>query len=639
MTEIDPPSGLAPSTAGRHRARACLPVHEEVRARARSAPRARAVLGDSHVLTYQQLDEAADDLADRLRDVGVVEGAAVAVRMPGGAAQAVASLGALRAGGHLVWLGVGELGTRGRHVLAQTDPVCLLRTTSAPGEPDELVRWYREELGRPVLDVHPPRGRSGSRDPGPTRRGGDVPLDLTAYVAHTSGSTGVPKGVAQDHRSLLEIANWLVEEFDLGPGSRVAQWAAPDHDPSLCETFAALIAGATLCPVPPSVRVDPERLLDWLTVRRVTFLQTVPSVARELLRLITRHGRRPPPTLRALLLMGEALPGNLARELRAVLPTTRLANVYGPTETIAATWHEVTGNEGQRVPIGRPIPGREVLVVDEQDLPCPVGVAGEIVVRGRCVAKGYLGDEGASAAFAPLAGTAAAPPTTRCYRTGDRGRRRPDGLLEFLGRRDDQVKVAGVRVEPAELEADLASHESVRECAVVPAVDADGLVGRLIAHVVTGPAGAEATTEGTPAVWRAHLRRVRVGPTGPLEFVTRAEPLPRTVAGKVDRRALIAAGPTAPPGPTTEPPPDQAEGHVLAVVSDVLGVPRVEPDVSFFAQGGSPPLLLRVLVGVRGRFDVEVTLQDLLANPTPAGMAALVGAAVRNRPQPGPSAG
>jgi len=497
-------------------------VPELVRGHARWRPDAVAVSGAGESVTYRQLHERAASIAAALGDV---HGAAVAVRMPSGPRQLAALLAVLNAGAHLLWLGVGDAGERGRSVLADLRPACLL----LEGDPaaDELAQWYRTELGGRVVAFGPVSGDVCYSTHRHSRAAS------AAYVAYTSGSTGRPKGIAQTHAALAQFVTWLGAEFDMGPGSRVAQWVAPEHDPALCEVFATLASGGTLCPVPARIRVNPDKLVDWLAEERITLLQTVPSFARELLKAIRRRGAGGRlASLRHLLLMGEALPGELANGLRAALPAVRLVNLYGPTETIAATWHEVTDDVHGTVPIGRSIPGRQVLVLDEEDRPCPPGVTGEIVIRSRYVADGYLGVRGL--AFRPLRAAGAAG---RTYRTGDLARRREDGLLEFRGRKDLQVKLAGNRVELTDIEAALAAHDSVLECAVVALTDQDGFVTHLVVYVVPHrtPAGEPVASADA---WRTQLRE-RFGRSAvPALFETMDGRLPRNVAGKVDRRRL-----------------------------------------------------------------------------------------------------
>ncbi|GAB1511498.1 non-ribosomal peptide synthetase [Actinophytocola sp. KF-1] len=588
-----------------------------VHAFARRHPDAPAVVLDGTTVSYGELVRAAAAVTGALLRHGLVDGAAVAVRLPQGPRQVAALLGVLDAGAHLVCLGTGDTGERGRAVLTDLRPACLL----AHGDTldDDLARWFRDELGGLVLDAGN-LGEPGTVAPAQARP------DAPAYVAYTSGSTGRPKGIPTTHASLAQFVGWFAAEFGIGPGSRLAQWAAAGYDASLVETFAALTAGATLYPVPDRIRVHPERLADWLADVAITVFQTVPSFAREVLKAVAARDvageQGPLPALDHLLLAGEALPGELANTARATLPSARLVNLYGPTETILATWHEVTGEAEGTVPIGGPIPGRQVLVLDDQDRPCPTGVTGHIVVLSPHVTAGYTGAAaGERTAFAPPRAPAEhgiAP--VRCYRTGDFGRRRWDGALEFLGRRDLQVKFQGVRVELTDIESALAGCESIAECAVVAVSNAEGLVTRLVAHVVpvrdeTGAA------RGSAKDWRAVLQ-ARFGRSKySLSFHTMLG-LPRNLGGKVDRRRLPV--PTARPAPAGTAASDVDE--VLAGVwSAVLGTAPASADENFFAAGGHSLLVPVLLSRVREQAGVAVSPREFLADPTIAGLAARSG--------------
>lgn len=476
-------------------------------------PGAVALSWPGEELSYRDLVSQASSLAAVLP-----AGRPVAVRMSSGPRQVVACLAVLMARARLVCLSAGDTGERGRAVLTDIRPGVIVVDGERPE--DGLLRWYRDEFGGHVLDVT--SVPAGGVPAPPEDDGG------WAYVTYTSGSTGKPKGIPQTHATLAQFVTWFASEFSIGVGDRVAQWAAPGYDAALVEVFSALVAGGTVCPVSDRVRADPERLADWLVAERVTHFQTVPSFVRRLADVWQGA-----PGLRCLLLAGEPLTGELVERLRGVAPRVRLVNLYGPTESILATFHEVGAAWEGTVPIGTAIPGRRVVVLDEHDRPCPPGVAGQIVIESPYVTPGYVGTAGDDPAFRPIRG--AGPGGARCYRTGDRGRLRADGTLEFGGREDFQVKFNGVRLELTDIEAALAADTSVTECAVVPVADAQGLVVRLVAHVVP------AETGGTAATWRAVLRRRFGNATPPVTFQI-LDRLPRTVGGKIDRRRLREAG-------------------------------------------------------------------------------------------------
>ncbi|QVJ02383.1 AMP-binding protein [Nocardiopsis eucommiae] len=472
-------------------------MHAAFLERARLAPEATAMSWDGTNLTYRELARRADRVTAALLESGDVAGLPVAVRMAPGPGQVAALLGVLGAGAHLLCLGTGDTGSRGRESLSELRPVHLLQEG---GTEDALTRWYRSELGGRVVDtdVLPTGVEAPERAPRP-------PAGL-AYVAYTSGTTGRPKGIPQTDAALSQFVRWFATRFGVGPGSRVAQWAAPGYDAALVEVFAALTSGATLCPVPERTRTHPARLAAWLATERITLFQTVPSFARELTRVVARPGAGGIPELRHLLMAGETLPGELVADLQAALPATRLVNLYGPTESILATFHEISGPVRGHVPIGAPVPGRRILVVDEQDRRCPTGVTGHLVIHSPFVTPGRVGDGGGDAPeFRPLAGHGEAlSGEGRYYRTGDLARVRWDGLLEFRGRGDSQIKFFGTRVELTEIETALSADASVSECAAVALPEADGLAGRLIVFVVPAPGSPE---EGGPRSWLALLRR------------------------------------------------------------------------------------------------------------------------------------
>jgi amino acid adenylation domain-containing protein len=497
-----------------------VPVPVSVGIRAEADPDAPAVVTASGTRSYAEVLAHAAGIATALRGAGTGSGGAVVVRMTPGAGQAAAILGVWQTGARVVCLGPGDPGERGRAALAELGPHAMVVDGRCADDP--LCAWFRKELGGAVVDAA--TTASGAPAPAPMAAADQ------AYVAYTSGSTGVPKGIPMTHGTLAQFVGWLARHFGIGPGARVAQWAAPGYDASLVELFLALGSGAASYPVPERFRGHPGKVLDWLVREEITLFQTVPSFARTLLKEILNRGETP-AALRHLLLAGEQLSAELAEGLRVALPRTRLVNLYGPTETILATYHEITEPVHGRTPIGRPIPGREVHVLDPHDRPCPVGTAGELVIASRHVTAGYVGSAGGQRdAFRPPAGAPAGP---GWYRTGDLGRIRRDGLLECLGRRDEQIKFHGIRLEVGDVEAALAACPSVSECAVVPATDHDGLVVRLVAYVVpVTPGPAPANDE-----LRGHLRR-RFGATMPPVSFRSLSSLPRNAGGKVDRRRL-----------------------------------------------------------------------------------------------------
>lgn len=580
-----------------------LTVVEQVRVIATDRPDAPAVVLGAECVTYGELVGRADAVARALGDG--LAGRAVAVRVPSGPRQVAALLGVLAAGAHVVCVDTGDTGQRARAVLADVRPAALI--LDGPPDDYDLIDWYRDELDGRVLDL----AGVPTQAPPVTKI---IDLGERAYITYTSGSTGRPKGIAQSHLGLAQFVGWWSGEFGVTAGGRVAQWAGAGYDAGLVEIFGALVAGATVYPVPERIRGDAARTAEWLDTAGITLFQTVPSFARELAHQKLSH-------LSHLLLAGEALPGALAGALRAALPGVRLVNLYGPTESILATWHEITGPVTGLVPIGTPIPGRQVLVLDAMDRPCPAGTVGQVVIRSPHIQPGYVGAAAPErSAFRPvdgLDGYRVADGTP--YRTGDLARRRWDGLLEFHGRADLQVKFHGVRVELTDIEAILATHESVADCVVVGVPDADGLVTRLMAHVVPRR-GDDGKAVGGADAWRAHLRTWYGGGL-PVSFTT-VIGLPRDRGGKVDRQRLPDAGSAA--VPPAHVPRTSVERTLAAIWAELLGAAPRTVDESFFAAGGHSLLVPQLLERVRDRFGVAVSVREYVSHPTVLGLSGLV---------------
>lgn len=582
-------------------------VPELVRHRAATRPDSVAVDWDGDQTTYGELVTWADSAAAWYRAHGVAPGAPVAVRSPAGGPQLAALLGAMTAGSPFLGLDPDAPLESVRERLADLRPACLVNNGGRVD--DDLVTWYRSTVGGAVLDVSELLELRDASDPVKLV---DPPVaEAPAYVVHTSGSTGRAVGMTHAHGPFAEFVEWMSGALGMGAGRRVAQWAAPGYDAAYCEAFATLVGGGQVVAVPAVLRADATALARWLRHSRVDVLQTVPSFARELRGSLGRG--QDTSGIDTLVLAGERLPGQLARDLLDELGDGRLVNLYGPTETVLATWHEVRSDTVNPVPIGTAIPGREVEVLDERGRACPLGVTGEIVISGSGLALGYRDPQARPGAFETT------PDGRRRYRTGDLGRRRWDGVLEFRARVDDLVKVRGTRLELGDLEASLGAHPSVASCAVLADVDEDGLVQDLTAYVVarTGQA------TGGAAHWRAHLRSRFADGVLPSRFVA-VEQIPRNAGGKVDRAALTALAPAYEEAARPSRPATPTEQAVAATWTELLGVDDLDPDLSFFAAGGNSLLAPRMLHLVYERLGVEVPLRGFFADPTIAGLGRIV---------------
>jgi len=443
-----------------------------------------------------------------------------------------------------------------------------------------------------------------------------VTPDHLAYIIYTSGSTGRPKGVLVPHRGLTNLAQVLCQTFGAGVGDRVLQFSSPTFDASLWDMSLALFSGATLCLVPREEIMPGPPLLQTLQDRGITIASFPPSVLACL-------PDAPLPTLHTLILGGEACPADLVGQWA---PGRRLFNVYGPTECTICATIAACANDGQRPPIGAPIANTEAYVLDAQGQPVPVGVVGELYLGGVGVARGYLGQP-ALTRERFVAHPFRSEPGARLYRTGDLVRFRPDGQLEFVGRRDEQVKVHGVRIEPGEIEQVLREHPSVRDTVVVArALDGEqapeqtSLVAYLVPH--------HSATD--PSELREFLQCRLPSPMIPTVFVE-IERLPLTSNGKVDRRALPAPPPrragrngtngTNGTSGTSGTPQTTLQQTIAAVWQRVLRLEQVNLHDNFFDLGGHSLHLGQVYSEVQAMTGKTITMVDLFRYPTIASLS------------------
>ncbi len=445
--------------------------------------------------------------------------------------------------------------------------------------------------------------------------------DHLAYVIYTSGSTGVPKGAMVTYEGMLNHLWSKIPMLGLTAEDAVAQTASQCFDISVWQFLTALLCGARVQIIPDEVAHDPERLLAEVEARGVTVLESVPAVIGAMLASAPRDLCR----LRWLLPTGEALSPGLARDWLARYPDIPLLNAYGPAECADdVAMHRIAEpppEQTAHMPIGRPIANTRLYIVDPFMAPCPVGVSGELCVAGVGVGRGYLNDPAHTAeVFVPDPFSSA--PGSRLYRTGDRARYGSDGIIEYLGRLDEQVKLRGFRIEPGEVEARLRAHPKVREAVVV--VREDGGEKRLVGYVVAArpPLDAEAL--------RAHLKASLPEYMVPAAFVS-LERLPLTANGKVDRRALPAPALAACPDDYV-PPRTPTEEVLCGIWAEMLRLERVGIHDNFFELGGHSLLATQVISRVRQIFQMDPPLRVVFETPTIAGLA---GVLIAHEPAPG----
>ncbi|MET8927454.1 amino acid adenylation domain-containing protein [Streptomyces sp. NPDC004611] len=604
-TQPNPPSPAGPNTpsagpAAPTRPVAATTVVDLIAARTARTPDAIAVLDldlATTPLTYRDLDRRSSAVARHLYETGVRSEDPVAITIPSGADAIIAILGVLRAGGCFVPIDPAQPPAR-RHALI-----------TASGA--------RTVLTRDALPA------TGHHEPTPLH-----PSQL-AYIVHTSGSTGEPKGVEVQHDTLLNLTTAFIAEHALTAAHRLLMVPPPHFDAAFGDIFPVLAAGATLVIHPdPGALTGPD-LLNLCVEHRLSAVDTAAPLWQRWVAELA--GERLP--LEMMMVGGDIVPAATARAwARHGIP---LHNHYGPTEaTVCATSHRtVDGREHPiRLPIGRPLPNVRVHLLDRALRRVPVGVTGEVYIGGTAPARGYRAHPAATAA-AFVADPYGAHPGARMYRTGDLARLNPQGTLDFVGRADDQVKIRGNRVEPGEVAAVLAAHPAVAEAVVVARGD------RLIGYV--GVPTPSPPTRNAPdsrvAVPDAPALRAFCADRLPAHLVPDTvvvlDALPTTSTGKADNSALPEP-PTTPINPTdithpsapADPPRTATERAVAAIWATVLDRSDVDRTADFFAIGGHSLIAAHVLAAVRDRLGVTVPMRTLFTAPTVAAFAAAIDA-------------
>jgi amino acid adenylation domain-containing protein len=548
-------------------------VHAMVIAVAEAFPSSPAVVDGGTVITYQELIGRARHLAARLQAHGAGPDRTVAVCVDRHPGLPIAVLAVLMAGAAYVPLDPSWPEERLRFMLEDARAVALVTEERLP-----------LRLGGSTVLIEGPLGHQA---PAPL----PVSEENLAYVIYTSGSTGRPKGVAMPHRALIDLLEWQATALPPGP-RRVLNYTSLSFDVSFQEIFGTWIQGGALYLLSDDARRDPMRLWRFLSEARIQRL-FLPYVALAQLAEAAAASEEGPLDLEDVVTAGEQL--LVTPSVRALferLSGCRLHNHYGPSETHVVTAHTLSARPAEwpvLPPIGLPLPNVTAHVLDLEGNPAATG---ELVLEGRCVARGYLGRPDLTAErFA--AGR---------YRTGDLVHRGSDGVLEFLGRADHQVKIRGYRVEPGEIEACAMKHPGVSACVVV-ARD-----GSLVGYVIR---------RGDIADLAAFLSRELPDYMVPAHLVV-LDRFPLTPSGKVDRRALP---PPVARRPAWAAPESDTERTIAAIWEEVLGVARVGLRDSFFALGGKSLQLAQVQARIRERLGVELAVADLFATPTVADLA------------------
>jgi len=573
-------------------------LHNLIEAQAATYPGNIAVSCPSEALSYAALEQRANRIAHHLISKGVRLGHVVGILAERSCDLIVGFLGILKAGAVYLPLDPRLPPQRLLSIVRDAGAAAVITKTELAGQAfgkDEaglnlegasrraLVLLDRDEAEISLHDVTPPHCPAG-------------PSDL-AYVIYTSGSTGKPKGVMVEHRSACNMAEDLRRTYQLGPDSRVLQFASCGFDASLFDFMLALSSGGQLCLAPPSASLPGAELVEFMRRERITAAGLTPTAWASL-------PSTDLPDLTTIKSGGEPLPSSLV-ELWG--ENRRIFNSYGPTETTVYCIRTEVEDNGKKPPIGRPAINTKAYILDRYGAPVPVGAAGELYIGGVGIARGYLnGDELTRELFRP--NRFDGEPQSRLYRTGDQARYRSDGTIEFLGRKDEQVKIRGMRVELAEIEQCLMEHQNVKACCVTLGNHPNKNLN-LTAYVV----GRDETSENADDL-RAFLRELLPSYMIPSQFVFLPQ-LPTNRSGKIDRRALpeprSTPGSNAPVLPST-----RLQTELADIWKNVLMLDSVGAEDSFFEIGGDSLAIVQVQALIHERLGINCKILDLFQYPT-----------------------
>ena len=569
---------------------------ERFDAQVRARPTGPALVCADQRLDYGALQRRANRLAHALIGRGVGPGQVVGLHARRSTELVVGILGVLKAGAAYLPLDPGQPLERLAGMVADAAPALVLSDAESPPRKWCALTAVEAEASRddaPGIAVEP--------------------SDL-AYVLFTSGSTGRPKGVAVTHGSVLNLFDQWLGRFGATPGEATSAWSSIGFDASVHEILLPLTTGAVLHVVPDELRGDPEALMRWLGEHRIVQAFLPPAYVKWIDE--DPGARLGGLALRQLLTGVESLSELALYRMRQILPDLRICFGYGPTEaTLYSTAYTDPGPVRRPCPIGRPLPGTRLYLLDERLRPVPPGAVGEVFLGGASLALGYLHRPDLTAErFLPDPFL----PGERVYRTGDLARWLPDGNAAFVGRRDDQVKLRGFRIEPGEVRAALLELPEVRDAAVVVDRDPAG-EPRLVAGIARGDAPALA-----PHEWRAALSARLPDYMVPTVFVELPR-LPLTRNGKLDRAALLEHARSVPGAQVnTSSPRDHIEMVMYRVWRRLLLHPSFGISDNFFAVGGTSISAIKVAHAVGEEFGLNVPIRELVLHPTIEGLAARI---------------
>ncbi len=568
-------------------------------------------------ITYQALNRRANHVARRLRELGIKNDTIVGVAMESSIEYVIAILGIMKAGGMFLPLDLRFPEKRLQTILGKTVPkVIVAQQALHPSLKDTLDSLMTSPCPFIILDPE----EDGQEEPHETNLDISVRPDDANYIMYTSGSTGTPKAIVGCHKSLSHFIHWEIKEFDLQRNVKVTQLAPITFDASLRDIFVPLLAGGVLCIPEQNIRENILKLVDWLETSEVTLMHCVPSlfrlITKEMESTDTHHQRL--PALKHILMAGDALyHQDVLRWMAMMGERVELANLYGPSETtLIKTCHRIREKPKVStgiVPIGHPISNTAILIVKEGEL-CNIGEVGEVLIKTPFQSLGYFNDSELTAQSF-IQNPLHQETEDIVYRTGDLGRYLPDRCIEFIGRADAQVKVAGIRVELGEIENAVLSLEGIDQV-VVMAHENQEHEKTLVCYFTTSQ------TIPVEAI-RAALRHRLPSYLMPSHFVQQ-DHFPLNTNGKLDRNALPKPDSLLTKKPHHVPPANEVETQLVQIWKDVLEIPEVGVNSPFFEIGGHSLKAIRIVSGIYRSLQVEVSLKEFFENSTIRKLARLI---------------
>ncbi|MFB2880052.1 non-ribosomal peptide synthase/polyketide synthase, partial [Floridanema aerugineum] len=589
-------------------------LHQLFEQQVEKTPLAIAVVFEAQQLTYRELNDRANQLANYLRSLGVGADVTVGICLERSLEMVVGVLGILKAGGAYLPLDPGYPSER-LHFMLQDSQVSVLLTQQQFVEtlyttslPTHLAHLVCLDTNWAVISQHSPVNPTSEVQP-----------ENIAYLIYTSGSTGQPKGIAMNHRPLVNLIHWQVENSTISPGSKTLQFAPISFDVSCQEMFSTWSDGGTLLLISEQIRREPLALLGLLEELAVERL-FLPFVGLQQLAEVAID-RTSTMQLREIITAGEQLQMTPAiTQWLSRLSNCTLHNHYGPSESHAVTSFTLSNSQESwslLPPIGRPIANSQIYILDPQLQPVPIGVPGELHIGGVSLARGYLNrPELTNEKF--IANPFDNEPNSRLYKTGDLARYLPDGNIEYLGRIDNQVKIRGFRIELGEIEGILGQHPQVQAAAAIVREDTPG-DKRLVAYITAQPSATPSSNE-----LRQYLKAKLPEYMVPSAFVL-LETLPLTPSGKLDRRALPTPDYQGIQKDKYQAPRTPIEEILTHLWGQILKLNQVGIHDNFFELGGHSLLATQLMSRIRSHFQVELPLRSLFAAPTVAELAPIIG--------------